>query len=47
MIANNSIECKCAEDEEEQKVRHVLQLTQIQLGTCVVIDSDGIQGIDG
>ena len=46
-IALHLLQRRRAEDEEEQKVRQILQHTQIPSGACVVIDSDGIRVLDG
>jgi uncharacterized protein len=47
MIAFHLLQRHRAEEEEEQRVRQVLQQTQIPSGACVVIDSEGVRVIDG
>jgi len=47
MIAFNLLQRRRVEDEEEQKVRQVLQHIQIPIGAGVVIDSEGVRVFDG
>jgi len=46
-IASTLLQRQCAEKEEEQRVRRVLQQPPLPAGKFIVIDSDGVRVIDG